>query len=85
MKILDMETCFSKLIKKMPKTKNISKETYARKRGWGKQTSPLSTNTATGKGFDEYFELLKLGVENSHNGYTEYLKRVQEVKEMQEK
>jgi len=79
-----METCFSKLIKKMPKTKNISKETYARKRGWGMQTSPLSIKTATGKGFDEYFELLKLGVENSHNGYNEYLKRVQELKAMQE-
>ena len=68
---------------KMPKTKNISKETYARKRGWGMQTSPLSITTATGQGFDEYFELLKLGLDNSHAGYIEYLKRVQELKEMQ--
>lgn len=67
----------------MPKTKNISKETYARKRGWGMQTSPLSVKTATGRGFDEYFELLKIGVDNSHAGYIEYLKRVQELKEMQ--
>lgn len=69
----------------MPKTKKVSKEAYARKRGWGMQTSPLSITTATGKGFDEYFKILTLGVENSHAGYVEYLKRVQELKEMQEK
>jgi hypothetical protein len=69
----------------MPKTKKISKENYARKRGWGMQTSPLSITTATGKGFDEYFKILNLGLDNSHAGYVEYLKRVQELKDMQGK
>ena len=66
----------------MPKTKNLSKETYARKRGWGMQTSPLSITTTTGKGFDEYFKLLNLGLDNSHAGYLEYLKRVEELRQM---
>ena len=69
----------------MPKTKKISKETYARKRGWGMQTSPLSITTATGKGFDEYFKLLNLGLDNSHAGYLEYLKRVEELRQMGKK
>ena len=67
----------------MPKTKNISKETYARKRGWGKQTSPLSTNTATGRGFDEYFELLKLTAESPLTGTQAFLGKVEEFKQMQ--
>jgi len=65
--------------------KKISKSTYARKRGWGMQTSPLSIKTATGKGFDEYFNLLNLGVESPHLGTLEYLKRCEELKTMQEK
>lgn len=69
----------------MPKTKNISKETYARKRGWGMQTSPLSITTATGQGFDEYFKILNLGLENSHAGCLEYLKRVEELRQMGKK
>ena len=68
----------------MPKTKNISLVNYARKRGWTAQARPLAITTPTGKLASEYFELLKLGVENSHNGYNEYLKRVQELKTMQE-
>lgn len=64
-------------------SKKISKSTYARKRGWGMQTSPLSIKTATGRGFDEYFNLLNLGLDNSHAGYIEYLKRVEELREMQ--
>ena len=70
--------------KYMPKTKKVSKETYARKRGLTTQKAPFSLTTPTGKLASEYFELLKLGVENSHNGYNEYLKRVQELKTMQE-
>jgi len=81
-----MDTITIKLFTvKMPKTKNISKETYARKRGWGMQTSPLSIKTATGKGFDEYFNLLKIGAESPHLGTLEYLKRCEELKTMQEK
>ena len=66
----------------MPKTKNISKETYARKRGWGKQTSPLSVKTATGKGFDEYFELLKLTAESPLTGTQAFLGKVEELKQL---
>jgi len=68
----------------MPKIKNISLVNYARKRGWTAQARPLATTTPTGKLASEYFELLKLGVENSHDGILEYLKRVQELKAMQE-
>ena len=64
--------------------KNISFTTYARKRGLTTQKAPFSLTTPTGKLASEYFELLKLGVEIPHNGYTEYLKRVQELKTMQE-
>ena len=67
----------------MPKTKNISKQTYARKRGWGKQTSPLSIKTTTGKGFNEYFELLKLTAESPQTGIQAFLGKVEELKQMQ--
>ena len=68
----------------MSKTKNISFTTYARKRGLTTQKARFSLTTPTGKLASEYFELLKLGVENSQNGYNEYLKRVQELKAIQE-
>lgn len=62
--------------------KKISFDNYLRRRGLKSHNVKTVLTTPTGKLSSEYFELLNLGVENSHAGYVEYLKRMQELKEM---
>lgn len=62
--------------------KKISFENYLKRRGLKSHNVKTVLTTPTGELASEYFELLNLGVENSHAGYVEYLKRVQELKEM---
>lgn len=65
--------------------KKISFDNYLKRRGLKSHNVKTVLTTPTGELASEYFGLLTLGVENSHAGYIEYLKRVQELKEMQEK
>ena len=66
-------------------SKKISIENYSRRRGFITHTVKMKQTTAAGKGFDEYFNLLKIGAESPHAGTLEYLKRCEELKTMQEK
>ena len=63
--------------------KKISIENYSRRRGLISHTVKMANTTASGKLASEYFELLKLGVENPHAGTLEYLKKCEELKKMQ--
>ena len=65
--------------------KKISFDNYLKRRGLKTHNVKTVTTAPTGKLASEYFELLKLGIDNSHAGYIEYLKRVQELKDMQGK
>ncbi len=65
-------------------SKKISFDNYLKRRGLKAHNVKTVLTTPTGELASEYFELLTLGVDNSHAGYIEYLKRVQELKKMHE-
>ena len=62
-------------------------EMYSRFRGFVKcnNSRRISKTTPAGKGFDEYFEILKLGAKNPHAGCLEYIRRCDELREAQTK
>jgi hypothetical protein len=65
--------------------KKISFDNYLKRRGLKAHNVKTVLTTPTAVIASEYFKILNLGLDNSHAGYIEYLKRVQELKEMQEK
>ena len=65
--------------------KKISFENYLKRRGLKAHNVKTVLTTPTGELSSEYFELLNLGLDNSHAGCLEYLKRVEELRQMGKK